>query len=97
MTVLYILLFIVCLSTLIMVHEAGHLLTAKIFKVYCFEYAIGFGPRLFSFKRKNGETRFSIRAIPFGGFVSMYGQKMSDQLMKIVQLTKSKSGNEQLS
>lgn len=74
MTILYILLFIVCLSTLIMVHEAGHLLTAKIFKVYCFEYAIGFGPRLFSFKRKNGETRYSLRAIPFGGFVSMYGE-----------------------
>ncbi len=74
MTILYILLFIVCLSTLIMVHEAGHLMTAKIFKVYCFEYAIGFGPRLFSFKRKNGETRFSLRAIPFGGFVSMYGE-----------------------
>lgn len=74
MVVLYILLFIVCLSTLIMVHEAGHLVTAKIFKVYCFEYALGFGPRLLSFKRKKGETRFSIRAIPFGGFVSMYGE-----------------------
>ena len=74
MTILYILLFIVCLSTLIMVHEAGHLATAKIFKVYCFEYAIGFGPKLFSFKRKKGETAFSLRAIPFGGFVSMYGE-----------------------
>ena len=40
MTIVYILLFILCLSTLIMVHEAGHLLTAKAFKVYCFEYAI---------------------------------------------------------
>lgn len=74
MTFLYILLFLVCLSTLIMVHEAGHLITAKIFKVYCFEYALGFGPRLLSFKRKKGETRFSIRAVPFGGFVSMYGE-----------------------
>ena len=74
MTILYIILFIVCLSTLIMVHEAGHLITAKIFKVYCFEYAIGFGPKLFSRKRKDGETYFSIRAIPFGGFVSMYGE-----------------------
>ena len=74
MTFLYILLFLVCLSTLIMVHEAGHLITAKIFKVYCFEYALGFGPRLVSFKRKNGETRFSLRAVPFGGFVSMYGE-----------------------
>ena len=77
MIILYILLFIVCLSTLIMVHEAGHLITAKIFKVYCFEYAIGFGPKLFSFKRKGGETAFSLRAIPFGGFVSMYGESES--------------------
>lgn len=75
MIVVYILLFILCLSILIMIHELGHLLTAKAFKVYCFEYAIGFGPKLFSFKRKNGETYFSLRAIPFGGFVSMYGEK----------------------
>ena len=57
-----------------MIHELGHLLTAKMFKVYCFEYAIGFGPKLFSLKRKKGETYFSLRAIPFGGFVSMYGE-----------------------
>lgn len=75
MVVVYILLFILCLSILIMIHELGHLLTAKAFKVYCFEYAIGFGPKLFSFKRKNGETYFSLRAIPFGGFVSMYGEQ----------------------
>ena len=74
MIVLYILLFILCLSTLIAIHELGHLATAKMFKVYCFEYALGFGPKLFSRKRKNGETYFSIRAIPFGGFVSMYGE-----------------------
>lgn len=74
MTILYILLFIVCLSVLIMIHELGHLAAAKAFKVYCFEYSIGFGPKLFSKKRKNGETYFSIRAIPFGGFVSMYGE-----------------------
>jgi len=74
MVVLYILLFIICLSTLVMIHEAGHLLTAKMFNVYCFEYAIGFGPKLFSKKRKKGETYFSLRAVPFGGFVSMYGE-----------------------
>lgn len=74
MTIVYILLFIVFLGLLIMIHELGHLLTAKMFKVYCFEYAIGFGPKLFSKKRKNGETVFSLRAIPFGGFVSMYGE-----------------------
>ena len=88
-TILYILLFIVCLSTLIMVHEAGHLATAKIFKVYCFEYAIGFGPKLFSKKRKNGETYFSIRAIPFGGFVSMYGE--SDTVPEGLEIDPSRS------
>ena len=77
MIILYIFLFIVCLSTLVMIHELGHLLTAKMFKVYCFEYAIGFGPKIFSFKRKKGETYFSLRAIPFGGFVSMYGESES--------------------
>lgn len=73
-TVLYILLFILCLSILIVIHELGHLAAAKAFKVYCFEYSIGFGPKLFSRKRKNGETTFSLRAIPFGGYVSMYGE-----------------------
>ena len=73
-TILYILLFVVCLSVLIMIHELGHLAAAKAFKVYCFEYSIGFGPKLFSRKRKKGETYFSLRAIPFGGFVSMYGE-----------------------
>lgn len=77
MTILYILLFIVFLGLLIMIHELGHLVTAKMFKVYCFEYAIGFGPKIFSKKRKGGETVFSLRAIPFGGFVSMYGEDES--------------------
>lgn len=72
--ILYILLVIVMLGVLIAIHEAGHLAMAKTFNVYCFEYSIGMGPKLFSRKRKNGETYFSLRAIPFGGFVSMYGE-----------------------
>jgi len=47
---------------------------AKAFRVYCLEFSIGFGPKLFSFKRKNAETRFSLRSIPFGGYVSMVGE-----------------------
>ena len=85
MVVLYILLFIVCLSSLIMIHEAGHLAAAKIFKVYCFDYSIGFGPALLHKKRKNGETYFSIRAIPFGGFVSMYGEGKEEELPEGVE------------
>ena len=71
---LYILLFIFCLSILIIVHELGHFAMAKAFRVYCLEFSIGFGPKLFSFKRKNAETRFSLRGIPFGGYVSMVGE-----------------------
>ena len=74
MTILYILLFIVCLSLLIMIHELGHFTAAKIFKVYCLDFSIGFGPAFFRKKRKNGETYFSLRVIPFGGYVAMYGE-----------------------
>ena len=73
-TFLYILLFLVLLSVLIIVHELGHLVAAKAFNVYCLEYSIGMGPLLYKKKRKNGETQFSIRAIPFGGYVAMYGE-----------------------
>ena len=41
-TILYILLFVLCLSILIMIHELGHFTAAKIFKVYVMEYSIGF-------------------------------------------------------
>ncbi len=73
-TILYILLFIVFLSILIIIHELGHLAAAKAFNVYCLEYSIGMGPALFKYKRKNGETQFTLRGIPFGGYVSMYGE-----------------------
>lgn len=70
-----IILFIVSLTALIAIHEAGHLAMAKLFKVYCLEYSIGFGPAILKKKRKDGETYFCIRAIPFGGYVSMYGEE----------------------
>ncbi|MCQ2800577.1 MAG: RIP metalloprotease RseP [Bacilli bacterium] len=91
MTILYILLFIVFLSVLIIVHECGHLIAAKIFKVYCLEYSIGMGPLLFKFKRKKGETQFSLRAIPFGGYVSMYGEGV--ELPEGVTVDESRSLN----
>ena len=71
---LELLIFVLCLSVLIVVHELGHLTAAKAFGVYCFEFSVGFGPALFRRKRKNGETYVALRAIPFGGFVSMYGE-----------------------
>jgi RIP metalloprotease RseP len=100
-TILNIIIFILCLSTVVCIHEAGHLTVAKLCNVYCYEFSIGFGPRFFKhyFKHKvkagekdkdgneiplfkadgkpnkiNGETVFSIRAFPLGGYVSMAGE-----------------------
>ena len=55
----------------IALHEVGHLTPAKRFGVRVPEYAIGFGPQLLS--RTVGETRYSLRAIPVGGFIRMIG------------------------
>ena len=74
-TIRTILILIVMLGILLASHELGHLLTAKAFNVYCMEYAIGFGPRLFSIKPKRSETRFSLRLLPLGGFVSMFNRE----------------------
>ncbi|MES2171859.1 MAG: site-2 protease family protein [Actinomycetota bacterium] len=52
-------------------HELGHLIPAKLFKVRVGQYMIGFGPTLFSTKR--GETEYGVKAIPLGGYISMAG------------------------
>lgn len=73
MTIIY---FILILSVIIIIHELGHLLTAKHFNVYCEEFSIGMGPAIF--KKKFKETTFAIRALPLGGFVSMAGEEGID-------------------
>ena len=90
-TILYIVLFLVFLSILICIHELGHLAAAKAFKVYCLEYSIGMGPAIFKHKGKGKETQFSIRAIPFGGYVSMYGEGV--ELPEGVEIDPSRSLN----
>ena len=90
-TILYILLFLVFLSILIIIHELGHLAAAKAFNVYCLEYSVGMGPLLFKYKRKGGETQFSLRGIPFGGYVSMYGEGV--ELPEGVEVPESRSLN----
>ena len=64
-------LFALLLSVIVSIHEFGHLVAAKIFGVYCKEYSIGMGPKIFS--KKGKETEYSIRALPLGGFVAMAG------------------------
>ncbi|MBQ6264579.1 MAG: site-2 protease family protein [Clostridia bacterium] len=57
---------------IIMLHEGGHFLVAKLFDVKINEFSMGMGPCLL--KRKKGETQYSLRAFPVGGFVSMEGE-----------------------
>jgi regulator of sigma E protease len=62
---------ILVLGILVFVHELGHFLVAKYFRVGVLEFALGFGPVLTRFQF--GETTYTIRAIPLGGFVRMAG------------------------
>jgi membrane-associated protease RseP (regulator of RpoE activity) len=55
----------------IALHEVGHLVPAKLFKVRVTKYMIGFGPTLWS--RKKGETEYGFKALPLGGYVAMIG------------------------
>ena len=64
--------FLVVLAVLIIAHELGHFATAKAFGVKVEEFSLGFPPRLLS--KKLGETRYSLSAIPLGGFVKMAGE-----------------------
>lgn len=62
---------IVIFGLLIFIHELGHFLVAKRAGVLVYEFALGFGPKLFGFKR--GDTNYNLRAVPLGGFVRMAG------------------------
>ena len=64
---------IILLGFLIFIHEGGHFLVAKLCKVKVNEFAIGFGPTIW--KSKNTETKYALRLIPLGGFVSMEGEE----------------------
>ena len=66
-----IVLLLLLLTIIVSLHELGHLLAAKVFGVYCSEYSIGMGPKLYEKQFK--ETAFCIRAFPVGGFVAMAG------------------------
>ena len=60
------------LGFLIFIHEGGHFLVAKLCKIKVNEFAIGFGPTIL--KKQGKETKYAIRLIPLGGFVSMEGE-----------------------
>ena len=71
--------FIIILSVLILIHELGHFAMAKLFKVYCYEFSLGMGPILYQHHKEGKETKYSLRAFPIGGFVSMAGEELDDE------------------
>jgi regulator of sigma E protease len=70
-TVLYVVEIAVALGLIIFVHELGHFLACKWFGVWVRKFAIGFGPPLITWTR--GDTEYSLRAFPLGGFVEPMG------------------------
>ncbi len=71
-----ILIFIVMLVVLIVGHEYGHLIVAKLSGMKVPEFGIGFPPRLFG--KRIGETEYTVNALPFGGFVKIVGEDDAD-------------------
>ena len=69
---------VVMLGLIIFVHELGHFLTAKLFKMPVSEFSIGMGPQVFSLDTKN--TAYSFRAIPIGGYVNIEGMEVESEV-----------------
>lgn len=67
-----ILIAILFFGLIIAIHELGHFLSAKLFKVKVNEFSLGMGPAIF--KKKKGDTQYSLRCLPIGGYVSMEGE-----------------------
>jgi regulator of sigma E protease len=69
---------IIALSLLILVHELGHFLVARKANVKVLAFSLGFGKKLFSFKK--GETEYALSAVPLGGYVKLLGESPDDEI-----------------
>ena len=70
--------FAVSLGILIFIHEFGHFLAAKLFKVKVERFSLGFGPRLLG--KQVGDTDYRISAFPLGGYVKMLGESTDEEI-----------------
>src|SRR5205085_2947020 len=73
---IYIVAILIVLGPLVFIHELGHHLAAKLFRVRVEVFSLGFGKRLFGFKR--GDTDYRVSALPLGGYVKMAGENPMD-------------------
>ena len=69
--------FVIVIGFMVLIHEFGHYAVAKLLGVRVEQFAIGFGKRLFGFRK--GETDYRINALPFGGYVKMSGENPMDE------------------
>ena len=69
---------IVSLLTVVLLHEAGHFITAKLTGMKATEFFVGFGPRVWSFHR--GETEYGLKALPLGGYVRIIGFTATEEV-----------------
>lgn len=83
MVVINILVFLISLSLVIILHELGHFFFARRAGILCHEFSLGMGPILW--KTKKGETTYTIRAIPIGGYVMMAGEEIEEDVVKVGQ------------
>lgn len=84
--IISILAFLFALGLIILVHEGGHFLFARRANILCREYAFGMGPQLW--KKKKGETEYSIRAFPIGGFCAIAGEEVEQNPLTQVEEVK---------
>lgn len=70
---------VIAISALIIIHELGHFLAARIFKIDVEEFGIGYPPRMFTLFERNG-TKYSVNWLPFGGFVKLKGETDPDDI-----------------
>src|SRR2546426_5054971 len=73
-----ILAFILILGSAVVIHEFGHFLVAKLFKIRVETFSVGFGPRVFG--KKWGDTDYRVSAIPLGGYVKLGGDESNAPL-----------------
>jgi len=74
-----VILFLLILAALVFVHELGHFVLAKLFGIRVDEFAIGFPPKVFGWKR--GETQYNLNVVPLGGYVKIFGEDPDDESM----------------
>jgi regulator of sigma E protease len=70
--------FIILIGVLVFIHEGGHFILAKLFKVKVHTFSLGFGPKLVGFTK--GETLYKISAVPIGGYVKMLGEDPTEEI-----------------